>query len=112
MFGGGSSTFYAGLAGARGKDAETYRQNYLAWKQHAQEQEARADNLEHRVGQLQHSLKLWQEEAVTADAKACLAQDTFKQVAGKSVREHLGDEETERRLAEEKALSRRHYGLK
>ena len=90
----------------------TTRNNYLAWKQHAQDQEARADHLEQQVGRLQAVLGQWQDEAATADANAGVALKAFKEVTGKSVREHLGDEETDRRLAEEKSDSRRNYGLK
>lgn len=113
------SMFWASLAGARADENDelatnnqTLRNNYLAWKQHAQDQEARADHLEQQVGRLQAVLGQWQDEAATADANAGVALKAFKEVTGKSVREHLGDEETDRRLAEEKSDSRRNYGLK
>jgi hypothetical protein len=104
--------FWASLAGARADDIGVLERDRDLWEQTANEQEARANRLEQQVGRLQGVLGQWQEEAVRANASAGVALDAFKEVNGESVRDHFGNDETNRRLAEETERSRKHYGLK
>jgi hypothetical protein len=74
---------------------------------YATDQEDRADNLERRVGQLQHALGLWQEEAVDSESQLGFAVDAFQEVTSETRREHYGNEETERRIEQERKRDRR-----
>ena len=102
---GADSFFYAGLAGGRQNRIDRLEENLDEFEDHIIQQNRQIAHLQRVLGQ-------WQEEAATADAHAGVALKAFKEFTGKSVREHLGDAETNRRLAKEKSDSLRNYGLK
>lgn len=95
-----SGMFWASLAGARADSLQE-------WMDYATEQESRANKLERRVGQLQHSLGLWQEEAVEAHAFNDVHKAAYQEETGQKLRERIGDEEMDRRIAEARQVARK-----
>lgn len=106
MFG-GSSTFYAGLAGARADDIVVLERDRDQWQQHAQAQEARANHLEQQVGRLQIVLGQWQDEAVEAHAFNDVHKAAYQEETGQKLRERIGDEEMDRRITEARQVARK-----
>ncbi|MCG5535917.1 hypothetical protein [Ectothiorhodospira mobilis] len=90
----GDTLFYAGLAGARQDRIDRL-------KRYNRELQGYVDSLDAQVQQLNQALQSWQEEAVEANAAAGVTLKTFREATGKTVREYLGDEETDRRMKQE-----------
>jgi ATP-dependent protease HslVU (ClpYQ) peptidase subunit len=100
----GREMFFAGLAGKRAENMQTLEGNKRAWKSHAQ-------NLEKKVDRLNTVAKQWQDEAIKNNANAIVGLEAFEEVVGHSVREHFGDQETDRRKAEARIRSKNDYGV-
>ncbi|SFM45613.1 hypothetical protein SAMN05421721_10639 [Ectothiorhodospira mobilis] len=101
----GDTLFYAGLAGARQDRIDRL-------KRYNRELQGYVDSLDAQVQQLNQALQSWQEEAVEGRASAGVALKAFKEVTGKTVREHFGDAETDRRVALEREDYKKFQGLR
>lgn len=97
--------FWAGMAGGRKETINDLRQTVHGWQDYA-------DELEQTIARLNYIAKDWQEEAVAGRADARVAMNTFREATGKTVRDYLGNDETERRLEAERKAYRNEKGLK
>lgn len=100
----GSEMFFAGLASRRGAETNEAVQDTYDWADYAQRLEARLE----RVNEIAQA---WQDEAIDNGAHSYVANQAFKEVNGKSVRDHYGNDEMERRLQGGRKLISSEYGV-
>lgn len=93
------STFYAAVAGRR---QDVINQ----WQNHAANLENQIRQLKERNARLQEQVEesnrrgvTWQEKACDIAGSSMTANKAFREVNGQTVREYLGDAETDRRVA-------------
>lgn len=96
------STFWAAYAGQQRRNANDAEEANYEWQAHAQ-------NLEARINRLNRVARSWQDEAIDNGAHSYVANEVFKEVNGHSVREHIGNDEMERRLEEGRRISQKYY---
>ena len=97
--------FFAGLAGKRQEQIQQLNGNINEWQAHCA-------RLERENDELRRSRLFWFNSAVNEGAAAQVYADGFKEYTGRRFQEVYGQEETTRRVNQQKETERKHTFLK
>ena len=97
--------FWAGMAGKRQEQIQQLNRSIDKW-------EAHVANLEHTIEELRRSRLFWFNTAVKEGAAAQVFADGFKEYTGKGFKAVFGNEETKRRVEDQKSVERNKTFLK